>query len=411
MESIWAYSSLSVLLLVITFKFLSQRRAHRHNLPPSPLALPVIGHLHLLKQPLHRTLHNLSQKHGPILSLQLGTRLTIVVSSSSAVEECFTKNDIVLANRPKFVIGKYIGYNYSTMAGAPYGEHWRNLRRLSALEIFSSSRLNMFLSIRQDEIKLLLRKLNQNSSRDLAKVELKSKFSELTFNIIMRMIAGKRYFGDDVADYEEAKQVRELIREIFKYGGASNLGDFLPMLRWIDYQNLEKNLTRLGKKMDSFLQGLIDEHRRDKSTNSMIDHLLSLQESEPEYYTDQIIKGLIMAMILAGTDTSAVTIEWAMDPKFWDDPTSFKPERFEGGDVEAHKLMPFGMGRRACPGAGLAQRVVGLTLGSLIQCFEWERVSEMEVDLTEGKGLTMPKAEPLEAMCKAREIMHKVSCK
>ncbi|THG07108.1 hypothetical protein TEA_022529 [Camellia sinensis var. sinensis] len=98
---------------------------------------------------------------------------------------------------------------------------------------------------------------------------------------------------------------------------------------------------------------------------------------------------------------------WAIhrDPKVWDDPISFKPERFEGGEVEGHKLMPFGMGRRACPGAGLAQRVVGLALGSLIQCFEWKRVTKETVDLTEGKGLTMPKAEPLEAMCKARDII------
>ncbi|KAA8547172.1 hypothetical protein F0562_003619 [Nyssa sinensis] len=493
MEALCLYTSLVVLLLA--FKFLSQIRTPRRNLPPSPRALPVIGHLHLLKQPLHRTLHSLSQKLGSIFSLQFGTRLIVVVSSPSAVEECFTKNDVVLANRPPFIVSKYIGYNYSTITTAPYGDHWRNLRRLSALEIFSSNRLNTFLSIRRDEIKLLLRRLYQYSPHDFAKVELKSKLSELTFNIIMRMITGRRYFGDDDSDYEDRKQFRELIKEIFQSAGASNPGDFLPVLRWIDYQNLEKNVARVSEKMDSFLQGLIDEHRRDKSRNSMIDHLLSLQESQPEYYTDQIIRGLAMVMINAGTDTSSVTIEWAMslllnhpevlrkakaeldahvgqdrlvdepdlsklhylrniimetfrlcpaaplllphmssddctiggydiprgtillvnawaihrDPKVWDDPTNFNPERFEGAEVDTQKLMPFGMGRRSCPGAGLAQRVVGLTLGSLIQCFEWERISEMEVDLSEGKGITMPKAEPLEAMCKAREVMNKIS--
>lgn len=114
-------------------------------------------------------------------------------------------------------------------------------------------------------------------------------------------------------------------------------------------------------------------------------------------------------------DTIVLINAWAIhrDPKLWDDVESFKPERFEGGDhkgthEQVNKLLPFGLGRRACPGAGLAQRVVGLTLGSLVQCFEWKRVSEEEVDMTEGRGLTMPKAVPLEAKCKARPIMKKV---
>ena len=109
-------------------------------------------------------------------------------------------------------------------------------------------------------------------------------------------------------------------------------------------------------------------------------------------------------------DTMVMINAWALhrDPTLWDDPESFKPERFANGGDDSHKLMPFGQGRRACPGAALAQRVVGLTLASLIQCFEWERVGEKEVDMTEGKGLTMPKAVPLEAMCKARPIVNKV---
>lgn len=101
---------------------------------------------------------------------------------------------------------------------------------------------------------------------------------------------------------------------------------------------------------------------------------------------------------------------WALhrDPEVWDEPARFKPERFEHGEVEAHKLITFGMGRRACPGAGLAQRVVGLTVGTMIQCFEWERISEKEVDLAEGTGLIMPKAEPLEAICRVRNFTDKI---
>ncbi|KAL2522539.1 Cytochrome [Forsythia ovata] len=484
---LWLYTALSLLLLVLAFKFLSAKKS---RLPPSPLpALPYIGHLHLLKQSLHRTFHHLSQLLGPVFSLRFGTRLVVVISSSNAAEECFTKNDIVLANRPRFSIGKYINYNYTTLVTSPYGEHWRNLRRFSTVEIFSSSRLNVFLSIREDEIKLLLQKLYRNSHSYFAKVELKSLFSELSFNIIMRMIAGKRYFGED-EDSKEAKHFRELIDQVFKLADASNPGDYLPFFRWIDYKGHEKNLTRLYGKMNTFLQGLIEERRLKNTENTMINHLLSLQESQPEYYTDTIIKGIIMVMLNAGTDTSAVTIEWALsvllnhpeklerakaeidsivgndrlieesdlsklhyfqaiisetfrlfpaapllvphessddckiggydiprstillvnawaihrDPLVWDDPTSFKPERFEVGEFGPSQLITFGMGRRSCPGSGLAQRVVGLTLGSLIQSFEWQRIDEKKIDLTEGKGLSMPKAVPLEARCRARNV-------
>ncbi|XP_059427748.1 cytochrome P450 81Q32-like [Corylus avellana] len=488
------YSSLSLLVVAVAFKLIIhlQTTTTKH-LPPSPPSLPILGHLHLVKKPLHRTFHSLSQKYGQIFSLRFGSRLVVIVSSPSAVEECFTTNDIVLANRPPSLGAKHLGYNQTTVTAAPYGDHWRNLRRIIALEIFSTTRLNMFLGIRRDEIKRLLRKLGHNSSQDFTKVELKSMFLDLTFNIIMRMVAGKRYYGygEDVKDEEEARQFREIMREIAENGGASNPQEFVPMLRWIDYGSLEKRLMRLGKTTDAFMQGLIDEKKGNEEGHTLIHHLLSLQKSQPEYYTDQIIKGLIMVLLLAGTDTSAVTLEWAMsnllnhpdvlkkarveldsqvgkknlldepdvsklhylqsiisetlrlypaapllvphmssddctvggydvprntmllvnawaihrDPKVWDDATSFKPERFEHGESDSHKLMPFGLGRRACPGAGLAQRTVGLTLGSLIQCFEWERVGMEEVDMTEGNGVTMPKALALEAMCKARPIM------
>jgi hypothetical protein len=73
----------------------------------------------------------------------------------------------------------------------------------------------------------------------------------------------------------------------------------------------------------------------------------------------------------------------------------FKPERFEIGDGDTDKLMPFGLGRRADPKAVLAQCMVSLTLWSLIRCYEWGRVTKEEVEVTEGNAVTMPKAVPL----------------
>ena len=103
---------------------------------------------------------------------------------------------------------------------------------------------------------------------------------------------------------------------------------------------------------------------------------------------------------------------WAIqrDPKVWDDPEAFKPERFDSEALKTHhgKFLPFGIGRRACPGMGLAQIVLSSALGSLIQCFDWERDDEMAVDMSEGTGLTMPKAVPLVAKCKSSPILDNV---
>lgn len=314
-------------------------------------------------------------------------------------------------------------------------------------------------------------------------------FSDLTFNNIIRMVAGKRYYGDGAEENSEAKLIRQLIADLMNIFGAGNAADYVPILRWVT--GFEKRVKELAGRFDEFLQGLVDERRSAKEKgNMMIDHLLSLQETQPEYYTDCTIKGTILSLILAGTDTSAVTLEWALssllnhpeklrkareeidskigldrlveesdisnlpclqnivsetlrlypagplmvphvasedckvggydmpqgttllvnlwamhrDPQLWDDPETFKPERFEK-EGEAHKLMTFGLGRRACPGSGLAQRLVSLTLASLIQCFEWERTGEEEVDMTEAGGVTMPKARPLVAMCRTRTTL------
>ncbi|GKA90745.1 MAK10-like protein [Tanacetum coccineum] len=69
---------------------------------------------------------------------------------------------------------------------------------------------------------------------------------------------------------------------------------------------------------------------------------------------------------------------WAIlkDPILWDKPNDFMPERFEGKSDDKYKMLAFGVGRRGCPGTSLGYRVLGLTLGTLIQAFEWEKIED-----------------------------------
>uniref|UniRef100_A0A6N2LY52 Cytochrome P450 n=1 Tax=Salix viminalis TaxID=40686 RepID=A0A6N2LY52_SALVM len=97
--------------------------------------------------------------------------------------------------------------------------------------------------------------------------------------------------------------------------------------------------------------------------------------------------------------------EMGWDPKVWEDPMAFKPERFLDGGGETFdiagrreiKMMPFGAGRRICPGHGLAMLHLEYFVANLIWKFEWKAVEGDDVDLSEGEEFTVVMKNPLQA--------------
>jgi len=96
------------------------------------------------------------------------------------------------------------------------------------------------------------------------------------------------------------------------------------------------------------------------------------------------------------------------DPNVWSDPLEFKPERFltthKDVDVRGHhfELLPFGGGRRICPGMSFGLQMVHLTLASFLHSFEILNPSSVPIDMTETFGLTNTKTTPLEILIKPR---------
>ncbi|WOG82373.1 hypothetical protein DCAR_0101537 [Daucus carota subsp. sativus] len=112
--------------------------------------------------------------------------------------------------------------------------------------------------------------------------------------------------------------------------------------------------------------------------------------------------------ISAGTRLFANLWKLQRDPRIWSDPLDFRPDRFieEHVDVEMwgqnFELIPFGSGRRACPGTALALQVLHLTLAQLLQGFKLGTVSDLPIDMTESPGFINPKATPLEVAFRPR---------
>lgn len=310
MDQTWLYTPV-ILLLIFFFFFkkhnLLQTKNKHKNLPPSPPSLPIIGHLHLLKNPIvHRTFQQLSMQYGSIFSLNLGSLPFVVISSPAAVEECFTKNDIVLANRPQVLVGKHLHYEWTTIGAASYGPLWRNLRRLTTLELFATNSMNSFACIRIEEVRSLVKYLFGSSKEKFAKVEMSTNLSGMSLNILTRILTGKRYFffGEEIGgDHkQEAEKFLDIMREVFELTGVSNVVDCFWFLRWINFRNVEGRMVAVKHKMDNFLDGLIEECRKRYKNaggeTAMIYNLLKLQDAEPANYPDHIIKGIIMVRLV-----------------------------------------------------------------------------------------------------------------
>jgi cytochrome P450 len=92
---------------------------------------------------------------------------------------------------------------------------------------------------------------------------------------------------------------------------------------------------------------------------------------------------------------------WAIgrDPEYWRDSEEFFPERFVDSPIDykgqRFEFLPFGSGRRVCPGILMGVTMVELALANLLYCFDWKLPNAVAINMEEAAGLTISKKNPL----------------
>ena len=143
---------------------------------------------------------------------------------------------------------------------------------------------------------------------------------------------------------------------------------------------------------------------------AIIKETLRLYPPGPLSAPREFTKDCILGGYHVRKGTRLMTNLWKIstDPSVWSDPLEFKPERFltthKDVDVRGHhfELLPFGCGRRICPGISFGLQMVHLTLANFLHSFEISNPSLELVDMTESFGLTNTKTTPLEVLLKPR---------
>ncbi|KAE9601280.1 putative abieta-7,13-dien-18-ol hydroxylase [Lupinus albus] len=292
---------IATLLVSLTCLILCRCRKKK-KLPPGPKGLPILGSLHKLGENPHRDLHQLSQKHGPIMYLRLGVVPTIVVSSPQAAEQFLKTHDLVFANRPPLEAAKYISWDQRNLSFADYGPYWRNMRKMCTLELLSHTKIDSFRSMS------------------------------------CRMVLGRKYMDKDLDD----KGFKAVMKEAMHLAGTPNIGDYIPFVGALDLHGLKRRMKVVGKIFDDFFEKVFYEHmqleNKEDKIEDFVDVMLGFVGSkQSEYHIERPnIKAILLDMLAGSMETSAAAIEWTIS-ELMKHPRVMKKLQMELGSVVGMK--------------------------------------------------------------------------
>ncbi|KAJ0962313.1 hypothetical protein J5N97_030141 [Dioscorea zingiberensis] len=286
-------------------------------LPPGPRGLPLIGSLPFLGPNLHQCLAELARRYGPIMKLQLGTKLCVVISSSSVAKEIYKENDIIFSNHDLPIAARIISYGGSNLVRCPYGPTWRAMRRVFNQDLLSNKNLDVSKDLRQKQIQKMVSELHSNAGNSVNVGEIAFATS---LNLLESMLWGDRLKCEAIeGDFQQ------LVMETIKLLTRPNISDFFPFVAWFDVRGIERRMRKCISRLDKIYEAIIerrmnldgvDDGKAEDATGGkdFLSILINvMKDDDPKKpITCTNIKALITDIMVGGTSTIATTVEWAM---------------------------------------------------------------------------------------------------
>ncbi|GMH08844.1 hypothetical protein Nepgr_010684 [Nepenthes gracilis] len=475
-------------ILVALLTTVSAARKRHPPLPPGPGGLPLVGHLPFLDRSIHTYFTGLARTYGPILSLRLGQKVCVVVSSPSFAKEVLKDNNHTFANHDVPAAAKAGVYGGISMLWSPYGPEWRMLRKIAIHQLIGAAALDStYYGVRRREVRRMMGHIygRMGSPINMGEHLLLTMVNVMTSMLWSSTVAGEAEWDGVGAEF------RRWMTEYTALLGTPNVSDLFPCLGRFDLQGVERRMRECSRRFDKMFDDIIDQRlklkdERKEDTKDFLQALLEMidDRAAKTALTMSHVKALLLDMIVGGTDTAATAMEYAMaeminrpeimenlrretesvvgkdnvieeshlhklpyllaavkeslrlhppapllvphrpsklctvggytipegsrmfvnvwsihrDPSIWEEPLQFMPERFVDSKYDFggndFTYLPFGSGRRICPGTAMAERLMMLILASLLHSFDWKTAEGQNLDFEEEPGIVVRKKRP-----------------
>ncbi|XLR49874.1 hypothetical protein HN51_000552 [Arachis hypogaea] len=430
----------------------SRKKSKKPRLPPGPKPWPIVGNLPqmLANKPTLRWIQNImNDLNTEIACIRLGNVHVIPVTSPSIAREILMKQDAIFASRPLSWSSNFVSSGYLATTLTPFGEQWKKTKRVIVEELISPQRHQWLHEKRVQEADNLVRYTVHGGKAYLCIFDFEGhkKILKKAINtlrkyhdpIIEERICqwrnGTRTHQEDWLDvlislkdannnpFLTLHEIKSQIMEI----AVGTMDNLYNNVEWVlseiinQPEILQKAIEELDKVVGkkrlvqesdipklNYVKACLREGFRLHPINDFNILHVSMKDTTVANY-----------FIPKGSHILIRKLGIGQNPRVWNEPLKFKPERHlkkDGYDLTLTEsnleLFTFGTGRRSCPAITLGTTVTVMLFARLVHGFTWiAPPNELSINLSELENDTT-KVKPLVALGKPRlppEVYHQIN--
>ncbi|XP_008577969.1 PREDICTED: steroid 17-alpha-hydroxylase/17,20 lyase [Galeopterus variegatus] len=312
----WALLALS--LLILTYLFWSKERHPGAKYPKGLPFLPLVGSLPFIPRygHMHVNFFKLQKKYGPIYSLRMGTKTTVIVGHHQLAKEVLVKKGKEFSGRPYMTTLAILSNNQKGIAFADSGDHWQLHRKLvlATFALFKDGDQKL-QKIMCQEISLMCDLLATHHGQS---IDLSLPLFMTITNVICLICFNTSYKNGDPV----LKTIQDYNEGILDIVGLQNLVDIFPWLQIFPNKALEmlKNYVEMRNKLLNDIFEKYKEKFSSDSITSMLDILIqakmnsdnnnSDQDQDSKIFSDKHILSTIGDIFGAGVETTTSVVKW-----------------------------------------------------------------------------------------------------